>query len=115
MCARVGCWVLSRMIDRSIRAPDAKQSHSSFDSHNKQAGRHMEPPPLLQLKATATAAADTTTLVSSKAWKVKLQQRGLYTGGKVRMRPLSMSAHSLLIKKGSCGVFKTINPRSRRL
>ena len=41
----------------------------------------MEPP--LQLKAAATAS-DTQALVSSKAWKVKLQQRGLYTGGKVR-------------------------------
>lgn len=40
-----------------------------------------EPP--LQLKAAATAP-DTQALISSKAWKVKLQQRGLYTGGKVR-------------------------------
>jgi len=49
-----------------------------------------EPGPLL-LKATAAAsssgvdtAAAAAALVSSKAWRVKLQQRGLYTGGKVR-------------------------------
>lgn len=42
-----------------------------------------EPPHVLPLKASATNDTGGE-LVSSKAWKVKLQQRGLYTGGKVR-------------------------------